>query len=132
MIGHGCKFSRKKEAAIAAIISERTLGEAAHVTGVSTKTLQRWQKIPEFQDQLRETRRELNRQNMLRMQQSSPAAVVTILKVMTDNAVPPAVKLKAANLVLAYAHHGVQQEDIEVRLRELERTAEDAKKRGDK
>ncbi len=57
MTGHGQKFGRKKEEAIAALLSQRNLEEAARVAGVGTKTLLRWLEIPEFQAAYREARR---------------------------------------------------------------------------
>jgi transposase-like protein len=61
MKGHGAKFSRKKEEAVAALLTARNIEEAARVVGVATSTLLRWQKIPDFQDAYREAKRELVR-----------------------------------------------------------------------
>jgi transposase-like protein len=49
MTGHGAKFGRKHEEAIAALLSQRNVDEAARVVGVDPKTLLRWLKMPEFQ-----------------------------------------------------------------------------------
>jgi hypothetical protein len=43
--GHGSKFSRKKEDAIAALLTQRNVGEAARAAGIGTRTLIRWLKI---------------------------------------------------------------------------------------
>ena len=48
MRGHGAKFGRKKEEVIAALLTQRNIEEAAKAIGVSTKTLLRWTKDPEF------------------------------------------------------------------------------------
>ena len=48
MIGHGAKFGRKMEQAIAALLSHRSLEAAAREVGVSVNTLQRWMNDPEF------------------------------------------------------------------------------------
>ena len=42
MKGHGSKFGRKKEAAIAALLTQRNIEEAARVAGIGTQTLHRW------------------------------------------------------------------------------------------
>jgi hypothetical protein len=47
--GHGAKFGRKQEEAIAALLTQRNIDEAAKSIGVAPKTLLRWLKIPEFQ-----------------------------------------------------------------------------------
>lgn len=48
MTGHGAKFGRKKEEAIAALLTQRNTEEAARAVGVAHKTLLRWLQIPEF------------------------------------------------------------------------------------
>ncbi len=57
MTGHGAKFGRKKEDAIVALLTTRTVEEAARVVGVSTKTLLRWMKEPEFDTAYRAAKR---------------------------------------------------------------------------
>jgi hypothetical protein len=57
MVGHGSKFDRKKEAAVAALLTQRNIEEAARVAGIGTQTLYRWLKVPEFQEAYREVRR---------------------------------------------------------------------------
>jgi hypothetical protein len=42
MLGHGAKFGRKREEAIAALLSQRSVDDAARAVGVSTRTLLRW------------------------------------------------------------------------------------------
>jgi hypothetical protein len=41
MKGHGAKFGRKQEDAIIALMTHRSLDEAANATGISTLTLGR-------------------------------------------------------------------------------------------
>ena len=48
MKGHGTKFGRKHEEAIAALLTQRNIEEAAKATGIAPKTLLRWLKEPEF------------------------------------------------------------------------------------
>jgi len=48
MTGHGSKFSRKQLEAVAALLSQRNLEDAARVAGIAPKTLVRWLKAPEF------------------------------------------------------------------------------------
>ena len=57
MVGHGNKYERKKEAAIAALLTQRNIEEAAKVTGIGTNTLLRWMKDQGFQAAYREARR---------------------------------------------------------------------------
>jgi len=126
MIGHGTKFPRRKEAAIAALLSERSIQDAARVAGVGVTTLLRWLKIPEFRDEWLRARREVVAQATGRLQQAAGAASVTILKLMTDPNVPPAVRVRAAECVFNYSFKGLEAEDYDKRLAELEEIANQA------
>jgi transposase-like protein len=75
MVGHGSKFSRKKEEAIAALLTQRNVEEAARTAGIGTQTLYRWMKEPEFQTAYREAKRAAFGQALARLQQGSSAAV---------------------------------------------------------
>ena len=124
MTGHGAKFGRKKEEAIAALLSHRNIEEAARAIGVGYKTLLRWLELPEFRDAYRKARREAVQQAVARLQQATGAAGLTILKLMTDPNVPAAVRLRAAECVFDHAIKAIELEDIEVRVAELEHAAD--------
>ena len=129
MTGHGAKFERKKEEAIVALLSHRTVDEAANAVGIAPRTLLRWLQIPEFRVEYLKARREVVSQAVARLQQATGAAGITILKLMTDPNVPESVKLRAAEGVFALALKGLEVEDIETRVSELERAALEASKR---
>lgn len=75
MVGHGEKYGRKKEQAIAALLSNRTIEQAAKVVGIGVTTLRRWMRNPEFKAEYLQARREGVTQATARLQQSSgPAA----------------------------------------------------------
>jgi hypothetical protein len=124
MKGHGTKFGRKKEEAIAALLSHRTLDEAARAVGIAPNTLLRWQQEPEFDKAYRKARRAAFGQCTARLQQASSAAVSAVLKVMVDPNAPASTRLRAADIVLAHAAKAIEIEDIEARVSELERAAE--------
>jgi hypothetical protein len=123
MAGHGEKLGRKQEDAIAALLSQRNIEEAARAAGVGTRTLIRWLKLPEFGKEYRKARREAVHQSVARLQQATGAAATIVLKLMTDPNVPAAVKLRAAECVFDRAFKGVELEDIEVRVAALEGAA---------
>jgi transposase-like protein len=56
MKGHGSKFPRKKEAAIAALLTESNQAEAARAVGINLSTLKRWMREPEFIQDYRRAR----------------------------------------------------------------------------
>jgi len=124
MVGHGAKLGRKKEEAIAALLSQRSIEDAARVAKIGVNTLLRWLQVPEFRDAYLKARRESVGQSIARMQQATGAATITVLKLMTDPNAPAAVRLRAAECVFAHAIKGIELEDIEARLTELERAAE--------
>ncbi len=130
MTGHGAKFGRKQEDAIAALLSQRNIEEAARSTGIAVRTLLRWLQMSEFQAAYRAARRDAFAQSIGRLQQAASAAVSTLLKVMVDSNSPAASRVRAADCVLGHAAKAVELEDIELRVSELERAAESSKPAG--
>src|ERR1700680_2669237 len=127
MVGHGEKFGRKKEEAIAALLSQRNIEEAAKASGIGANTLLRWLKMPEFQAAYREARRAAFAQSIARLQQGTAAAATTLLKTMIDANTPASVKVRAAEAIFNHAAKAIEIEDIEARVSELERAAEASK-----
>jgi hypothetical protein len=127
MTGHGSKFGRKKEDAIVALLSHRTTEEAARAVNVSTKTLLRWMKEPEFDAAYRTAKRAAFGQSIARLHHLSSAAVSTLGKVMLDAGTPPSTKVRAADSILNYTIKAIETEDIEARVAELERSADHSK-----
>ena len=96
---------------------------------VSTKTLSRWQKDPEFDNAYRDAKRAAFGQSIARLHHLSSAAVSTLGKIMLDSATPPATRVRAADGILDHAAKAIEIEDIEARVSELERAAEEASKK---
>ena len=125
MTGHGAKFGRKKEEAIAALLTQRSVDEAAKSIGIAPKTLLRWLEVPELQDAYRGARRAAFRQSVARMQQAATAAVTTLLKMTVDASVPASTRVRAADSIHNHTRHAMEIEDIDVRVAALERAAAD-------
>jgi len=121
--GHGTKFGLKMEPAVAALLTQRNIDEAARSIGVSPNTLLKWMKVPEFQAAYREGKRAAFSQAVARLQQGMPLAVATMLKLMADTATPAAVRARAADSVMNHASKAIEIEDMEARIAELERIA---------
>ena len=124
MTGHGAKFGRKKEEAIAALLTQRNIEEAARSIDVAPKTLLRWLQVPEFRKAYREARRDAFGQAVARLQQGTTAAATTFLKTMIDPNVPASVRLRAAEAVFNHAAKAIEIEDIEARVAALELASE--------
>jgi transposase-like protein len=121
MRGHGSKLGRRKEAAIAALLSTRTIEEAARQAGISSRTLLRWLKDPEFREEWLSARRQSLSQATARLQNAAGAAASLLTKALVDPSISPA-RLKAAQCVLEMAYKGLDSEDFDIRLTKLERT----------
>jgi hypothetical protein len=118
--GHGTKQKRKLEEAVVAMLTQRNIEEAARSVGISTATLMRWQKLPEFQTAYREARRAAFGQAVARLQQGTSAAATTLLKTMIDPGTPASVRVRAAEAIFNHAAKAIEIEDIEARVSALE------------
>jgi hypothetical protein len=98
MIGHGTKFGRKMEQAIAALMSHRNIEEAAKVVGISVATLKRWMDQPEFKTAYLQARLDAVMQANARIQQSCGVAASVLFKVMADPATPASVRARNARV----------------------------------
>jgi hypothetical protein len=128
MRGHGAKFKRKLEEAVAAMLTQRTVEEAARSVGISTATLMRWQKEPEFDAQYRQAKRAAFGQTIARLQQGSPAAATTLMKLMLDAATPPSTRARCSEAIINFATKAIELEDVEARVSALERATEGSKR----
>lgn len=126
------KVGAKQEAAILALLSSRNIEEAARVAGVNQRTLFRWMKDPAFIAAYRAARRAAFAQTVARLQYASSAAASVLLKVLADPATPTSTKVRAAESVIAHAVKAMEVDDIEARVTELERAAEENKSGGRK
>jgi len=88
MKGHGAKFGRKHEEAIAALLTQRTTEDAARAVGIGVSTLLRWMAEPEFKSAYLRARREVVHQAVARVQQATGAAGTVVLRLMTGPNVP--------------------------------------------
>jgi hypothetical protein len=127
MAARGSTLGRKQEDAIAALLSQRSIDEAARVAGIGARTLLRWLKLPEFEAAYREARRKAFSQSIARLQQGSTVAATTLLKVMLDAATPASTKVRAAESILTHSAKAIEIEDIEARVAALEEAATNAK-----
>ena len=123
MAGHGTKLGRKREDAIAGLLSQRNVDEAARAAGVGARTLWRWLQDPEFQAAYRKARREAFGQSIARLQQGTSAAATTLLKTMIDPGTPASVRVRAAEAIFNHAAKAIEIEDIEARVAALETAA---------
>ena len=127
MAGNGRNLRPKQEEAILALLTTTNVEQAARAAKIGPRTLYRWQQEPAFDKAYRKARRDAFGQGTARLQQASGAAVSSILKIMLDQHAPASTKLRAAELVLTHGAKAIEIEDVEARVSELERAAEETK-----
>jgi predicted DNA-binding protein (UPF0251 family) len=116
--------SARQARMIVALLEHLTQEKAAAVLGISTVTLWRQMQDPDFAAAYRKARRQAVSLSVARLQQATSAAVATLLRVMSDRDAPAASRVRAADVVLQGAFRGMEIEDIEARVSELERASE--------
>ncbi|MEW5983456.1 MAG: hypothetical protein AB1806_13970 [Acidobacteriota bacterium] len=118
--GHGRKPRAVRERAIVAVLSERSLAEAAKRAGIGEKTLKEWlARDPEFQADLAEARRTAFEAGMGRVQALVSKSVET-LDGLLDPSEPPGVRLGAARTLVEIGLHQQDAEIIQRRMAEIE------------
>ena len=118
--GHGEKWSRKKDAAIVALVTEPTIADAAKKAGISHATLHRWLQIKDFKDAYREAKREVVSAAIARLQRTATEAVDALRDVMNDAESPANARVSAARAILELAIKAIELEDLEARVEQLE------------
>lgn len=124
MSGHGEKFGRKKESAIAALLACPTVTEAAANCGVSESTLRRWLRNETFARQYRQERTRMLERTVNLLRQKSAAAVATLAGVADDKALPAGARVSAARSLIELSIKGAEMQDLEERIAELEQVAQ--------
>jgi hypothetical protein len=117
------KVGPKQQAAILALLTSRSVEEAATTANVPPRTLHRWLKEPAFDAAYREAKRAAFSQAIARLHQMSGAAALTLGKVMADPQTPPSTKVRAADSILNHTAKAIELEDLEARIAALERAA---------
>src|SRR5262245_58732748 len=108
--GHGQKLNRKREQAIAALLSEATVEQAAAKAGVGYATLRRWLQEPGFVGAYRHARRRRVEGAVGRIQVATGQAVDTLVAV-AKNAAKDGDRVRAAVALLDYAFRGMTDAD---------------------
>jgi hypothetical protein len=115
------KLHGKQAAAIAALLAQRTIAEAAQQVGIGERTLLRWlQEDSAFQAAYRTARRHVVQHAVAQVQQATSTAVATLEAIMQDSTASASARVSAAKAVLETAIKGVEVEDLEARMTALE------------
>jgi hypothetical protein len=123
--GHGEKLTHKQERAIGALLTSKSLIEAAELCQIGETTLRRWLTHPGFQAAYLEARRAVVQHALTALQQASMEAVETLRAVQNDVEASASAKVSAAKTVLELALRAVEFEDLEARIARLEQAQGD-------
>jgi hypothetical protein len=115
--------SRKAELFIAALLTSRTIEQAAKQAGIALITGRRWLRDPAFLEQFSQVRQESMRHVVARVQQASGQAVDTLCKVQVSSE-SDAARVAAARTLLDLSFRIQEVEELEARIVALERQAE--------
>lgn len=98
--GHGQKWERKKEAAIAALLCCPTIIEAAKRAGVSEPTLHRWMRREDFKSEYQAARAQTLEVASQWLQRGTLSAVQVLQEIAGDKEAPSASRVMAARSFL--------------------------------
>lgn len=114
-------FTRKKEKAIAGLLTTDTIEQAANVAGIAESTLYRWLREPGFLEQYRKARKTALDQAISTLQERSNAAARALVDIVENEEMPPSTRVAAAREILQTSIKGVERDDFESRLEQLEK-----------
>jgi hypothetical protein len=118
--GHGEKFSRQREAAIAALLAASNLGEAAQSCRISVATLRRWRKEPKFAARYAEARAELLEFTINKLNAIGLDGVTALHRVAVDKTSPAGATVSAGRAILEVQLKAREVLDLTERLNKLE------------
>lgn len=127
MTGKG-NLSPRQRRAIAALLTAKSIDAAAKAAGVSERQLHRWIDLPEFTAALRAAEGEALASVVRRLTVEAAGAVNAILIVLNDADTSPAVKLRAADLILSRVMSLRELSELDSRVRLVETRLEELMK----
>lgn len=121
MTDNGSKLSAKQQRALSALLTSKTVGEAALATGLGERTIYRWLTEPAFRQALSAAEGVLIDAATRRLLQLQTAALDVFESLLAKDAeVSASVQLRAATAATDYLLKLRELRDIEQRLQALE------------
>ena len=118
MPGHGEKLTRKREVAIAALLVEPTLDQAAIAAGVAPSTLRRWRRLPSFAEEYRARRLESLEHAVGVLHGLAAAAAAALARALESG--DTGAEIRAACAIFDRAAAGSELLDLAARIEALE------------
>ncbi|MGB4096159.1 MAG: hypothetical protein WBJ85_00435 [Acetomicrobium sp.] len=114
-------LTRKTEQPIAALLTTDTVEQAASVAGIAESTLYRWLREPVFLEQYRKARKAAVDQAISTLQERANKAAKALIDIAEDQEMPPSTRVAAAREILQTSIRGIERDDFESRLEQLEK-----------
>jgi hypothetical protein len=119
IVGHGAKFPRRMQKAIAALLTEPSVAQAAGVAGVGYQTLLRWPAEPAFLAAYGAAAGAAFASAVRILRRGVDTAISTVSKLSKNLAVPAATRAMAADYLFSQAKAG-ELKDLAARMAALE------------
>jgi hypothetical protein len=114
----GTNLTRKQRQAIPHLIGSRSYEEGRKLAKVGQRTLYRWLKEPAFKGALEDARKSVIDSALEKLKSSIAQAVQTLTDTMAEG--EPALRVRAAALILEYFFKTRELQDFETRLKNIE------------
>jgi hypothetical protein len=113
-------LNRMQERALAALLTCKTIEDAATKAEVHIRTVYKWLALPTFKASYLQARREAMGQVIGQLQQTATVAVRALREVLDDPAAPHTARVSASRTVLELALRAMELEDLAQRIEALE------------
>ncbi len=115
MPGHGQKISRKQEQAIAALLLEPTIPEAAKSIKIHERTLWRWLKNPAFKKSYQKAKFEVVSQAIAHLQKATGEAVQALREIVNNHDAPANARVNHNQYLLGKANKKLTRSSLMVK-----------------
>lgn len=110
----------KQEAALAALLANSMIKEAALAAGVSETTIWRYLQDEKFVSRYRAARRDAVNFAVMNLQQNACEAAKVLCQIASDESAPHSSRVAAARTIIDQAVRGVEMDEMQARIDNLE------------
>ena len=114
------KLPAKQEQALAALLANPSVREAAEAAKTSEATLWRYLRDPSFSERYKAARRDVTEHLIMRLTSDSTKAARVLLEVAEDTNAPASARVSAARTIIEQALRGAELRDLMERIDALE------------
>lgn len=115
----------KQQNGLIALLSCKTLEDAAKKIDVAPSTIYRWLQDKDFKSEYQNAKTQCTKQTITRLQYISLEAVEVLRTIMNNTKTPASVRVSSAKTIIDTALKGAELEDLAVRVEKLEALLEE-------